>query len=53
MRPAPIEDPFYTVFRGQFTGVLSWDDLDAFWGVVRDNAAGCAGHGRAGQCFSQ
>ena len=39
MRPAPIEDPFYIAFRGNFSGVLSWEDLDAFWEVVRSNAA--------------
>ena len=33
------EDPFLSAFRGNFTGVLSWQDLDAFWGVVRSNAA--------------
>ena len=40
MHPAPIEDPFRTAFRGNFAGVLSWEDLDAFWNVVRNNAAG-------------
>ena len=39
MQTASIEDTFYTAFRGQFTGVLSWEDLDAFWAVVRSNAA--------------
>jgi hypothetical protein len=38
MRPAPIEDPFHTAFRGSFTGVLSWEDLDAFWSMVRNSA---------------
>lgn len=33
------EDPFYAAFRGRFTGVLSWEDLDAFWATVRSNAA--------------
>jgi len=33
------EDPFLSTFRGSFTGVLSWDDLDAFWVVVRNKAA--------------
>ncbi|MCR4346307.1 MAG: hypothetical protein NUV55_03735 [Sulfuricaulis sp.] len=33
------EEPFLSAFRGNFTGVLSWEDLDAFWGVVRSNAA--------------
>jgi hypothetical protein len=39
MRPAPIEDSFHAAFRGNFTGVLSWEDLDAFWNVVRNNAS--------------
>ncbi len=39
MRPAPIENPYYAAFRGHFSGVLSWGDLDAFWKVVRENAA--------------
>ena len=38
MRPAPIEDPFLTAFRGNFTGLMSWEDLDAFWEVVRSRA---------------
>ncbi|MEW6330704.1 MAG: hypothetical protein AB1560_04500 [Pseudomonadota bacterium] len=38
MHPAPIEDPFRSAFRGNFTGVLSWEDLDAFWEVVRRDA---------------
>ena len=33
------EEPFLSAFRGNFTGVLSWEDLDAFWEVVRSNAA--------------
>lgn len=33
------EDPFLSAFRGNFTGVLSWEDLDAFWEVVRNKAA--------------
>ena len=40
MRPAPMANPFDTAFRGHFTGVLSWEDLDVFWGVVRNHAAG-------------
>ena len=39
MRPASIENPFYSAFRGHFTSLLRWDDLDAFWNVVRENAA--------------
>jgi hypothetical protein len=33
------EDSFYVAFRGHFTALLSWKDLDAFWEVVRQNAA--------------
>ena len=40
MQPAAKDDPFLNAFRGNFTGVLSWEDLDAFWRVVRSNAAG-------------
>ncbi len=39
MQAATLENPFYVAFRGHFTGVLSWEDLDAFWAVVRCNAA--------------
>jgi len=39
MRPAPIEDPFYTVFRGNFSSLLRWEDLTTFWDVVRQSAA--------------
>lgn len=39
MRPAPIEAPFYAAFRGHFTSLLSWKDLDAFWAALRQNAA--------------
>ena len=39
MRPAPIENPFYSAFRGHFISLLRWEDLDAFWKVVRKNAA--------------
>lgn len=38
MSAQEIENPFYTSFRGNFIGVLSWEDLDAFWEVVRRNA---------------
>ncbi|MHB8453340.1 MAG: hypothetical protein ACYDDO_01325 [Acidiferrobacterales bacterium] len=38
MDPVAKEDPFYAAFRGSFSGVLSWKDLDTFWGVVRSNA---------------
>ena len=34
-----IVDPFYLQFRGNFTSLLSWKQLDEFWIVVRENAA--------------
>ena len=34
------EEPFHTAFRGSFTGMLRWEDLDALWQTVRGNAAG-------------
>ena len=39
MQSAPVTDPFLTAFRGHLSGVLSWEDLDAFWAVVQNNAA--------------
>jgi hypothetical protein len=38
-QPGPVEDKcFYTAFRGRFSGLLSWEQLDAFWSVVRARA---------------
>ncbi len=31
-------DIFYTAFRGTFTSLLSWQQLDEFWDVVRRQA---------------
>jgi hypothetical protein len=39
MQAATLESPFYAAFRGNFSGVRSWEDLDAFWAVVRSNSA--------------
>jgi hypothetical protein len=36
--PSSSEDPFYTAFRGNFTSILSWTQLDAFWDTVRQQA---------------
>ncbi len=33
----PVSD-FYQAFRGRFSSLLRWEDLDAFWGVVRTHA---------------
>ncbi len=38
-QPAAKEDPFTSAFRGNFTGVLSWEDLDVFWEVVRNQVS--------------
>jgi len=39
MRQLPTEDPFTIAFRGHFTSLLRWEDLDAFWALVRSRAA--------------
>ena len=31
-------DPFYIAYRGSFTSLLKWPDLDAFWQVLSDQA---------------
>ena len=31
-------DTFYKAFRGNFTSLLSWQQLDEFWNVVRQKA---------------
>ncbi len=36
--PSAAPDPFYTAFRGSFTSVLSWAQLDDFWQTVRAQA---------------
>jgi len=33
-------DAFYKAFRGNFTSLLSWQQLDEFWNVVRQKAGG-------------
>ncbi len=39
MQPAPVNDNrFYDAFRGRFSGLLSWEQLDAFWNVLRAHA---------------
>ena len=37
------ETAFTTTFRGSFSGMLRWEDLDALWQTVRGNAAGWDG----------
>ena len=36
--PSATPDPFYTAFRGNFTSLLSWAQLDEFWHAVRAQA---------------
>jgi len=31
-------DPFYIAYRGSFTSLLKWPDLDAFWAVLSASA---------------
>ena len=31
-------DAFYKAFRGNFTSLLSWPQLDQFWNVIREKA---------------
>ena len=38
MTPATNDDPYYQAFRGNFTSLLSWQQLDEFWDVVRRSA---------------
>ncbi len=38
MKPQRAEDPYYTAFRGTFTSLMSWKNLDDFWEVVRNRA---------------
>ena len=33
-------DPFRTAFKGRFENVLRWEQLDALWTVLRDDADG-------------
>jgi hypothetical protein len=39
VRHEVAQDPFYAAFRGPFTGVLSWEQLDQFWNAVRRRAS--------------
>lgn len=38
MKSQRAEDPYYTAFRGTFTSLMSWKNLDDFWEVVRGHA---------------
>lgn len=37
-QPQATEDPFHAAFRGSFTSLMQWAQLDAFWDVVRSRA---------------
>ena len=39
-RPAPRPDPFLDRFRGNFSSMLSWENLDNLWRTVRGQADG-------------
>jgi len=34
----PISDPFLLAFRGSFTGIRKWEDLDVFWNTLRNKS---------------
>ncbi|HHJ18188.1 MAG TPA: hypothetical protein ENJ80_16020 [Gammaproteobacteria bacterium] len=38
METEPVD--FRTAFRGTFSGILRWEQLDAFWDCLRNDAAG-------------
>ncbi len=38
MHATAPEQPFQAAFRGNFTSLLSWTQLDAFWDTVRQQA---------------
>lgn len=33
-------DPFYVAFQGSFVGMMQWEQLDALWSTLRNDAAG-------------
>ena len=37
-KPQVRDDPFYTAFRGSFTSLMQWTQLDAFWDTVKTKA---------------
>jgi hypothetical protein len=34
----PQDDPFYSAFRGSFTSLMQWAQLESFWDTVRGKA---------------
>lgn len=37
-KKSTAEDPFYEAFRGSFTSLMQWAQLDEFWATVRNKA---------------
>jgi hypothetical protein len=37
-QPETRDDPFLAAFRGSFTSLMQWSQLDSFWDVVRERA---------------
>ncbi len=37
-RTQPQDEVFYTAFRGSFTSLMQWNQLDSFWDTVRAKA---------------
>lgn len=37
-QPKAVEDPFHDAFRGSFTSLMQWTQLDEFWATVRTKA---------------
>ncbi|MDH5445429.1 MAG: hypothetical protein OEY52_07715 [Gammaproteobacteria bacterium] len=38
MNTSKQTDPFYIAYRGAFTSLLKWPDLDAFWQILSEQA---------------
>ena len=38
MKTNPPTDPYLTAFRGNFTSLMSWSDLDIFWQTLQSQA---------------
>ncbi len=39
MQATASDEPFYAAFRGNFTSLLSWNQLDTFWETVQRRAS--------------
>lgn len=40
MKEIPTEDPFRVAFKGRFENILRWEQLDALWEVLANDAGG-------------